>query len=515
MSIILKKEQIQTSKLISQKYSQTTIDCDIIVPDVSPDIKKVLEVSGYISVNEKSLLGGKVYIQGNVNMTVLYVPDGEVLNKVKSINTSQPFSHSIDVGHQAENVSLGTDIEAEAFNYSLINSRKVNLRCTIGINIKLSEKESFEIASPEDIDPDICTKTQRLCLCDTPVSSESRIVISNQVEIPSGNPAIGEILKATVTPESSELTLMENSALAKGQVKICFLYTSYDDGTVQSAEYLLPFEETLDILGLEEDMEAEIEHLLSHMYYEIREDSDGEPRIFGFEIGLSAHLRGIKIQEPDIICDAYAIKGNVTCSANPVKLEQLVSNTTAQLTHKASVNLPEALPEIAKICDVSISASVDRISVDNKEITVFGHIKSNILYTTNDEAYPLCAFSDISDFSHTLSSVHTDGELICEAKIFTEHTSYTMNGPGGIDIRAVLGLSVRSFIESTVSPIIDIEKEDIEDNIKKPSICIFFVQKGDTLWNIAKRYKTTVDRLKENNNLTSDNLTIGQQIKIC
>ena len=120
MSTILKKEQIQITRLISQKYSQTTIDNDVIVPDICPDIKKILEVSGYVSVNEKTLLGGKVYVQGTVYMTVLYAPDGETHNKVKSLNTSQPFSHSIETGHTSDDIIFSTDIEAEGFNYSLI-----------------------------------------------------------------------------------------------------------------------------------------------------------------------------------------------------------------------------------------------------------------------------------------------------------------------------------------------------------------------------------------------------------
>lgn len=38
------------------------------------------------------------------------------------------------------------------------------------------------------------------------------------------------------------------------------------------------------------------------------------------------------------------------------------------------------------------------------------------------------------------------------------------------------------------------------------------VQAGDTLWNLAKRYNTTVEELKRLNNLTSDMLSIGQKL---
>ena len=43
---------------------------------------------------------------------------------------------------------------------------------------------------------------------------------------------------------------------------------------------------------------------------------------------------------------------------------------------------------------------------------------------------------------------------------------------------------------------------------------IYIVQKGDTLWSIARKAGLTVDELKEINNLTSNMLSIGQQLKL-
>ncbi len=42
----------------------------------------------------------------------------------------------------------------------------------------------------------------------------------------------------------------------------------------------------------------------------------------------------------------------------------------------------------------------------------------------------------------------------------------------------------------------------------------YIVQKGDTLWSIAKKYNIPVNELKQINNLTNNLLEIGQVLKI-
>jgi flagellum-specific peptidoglycan hydrolase FlgJ len=42
----------------------------------------------------------------------------------------------------------------------------------------------------------------------------------------------------------------------------------------------------------------------------------------------------------------------------------------------------------------------------------------------------------------------------------------------------------------------------------------YIVEKGDTLYSLAKRYNTTVDAIKDLNNLNSNDLAIGQEIMI-
>lgn len=515
MTVTLNKEAIQACTVVYQKYSRVTAETDVNVPDINPDILKVLDVSGNVSVSEKSVHSGKIFIRGKVSMTVLYTPDGDTVSKVKCLTAEKEFTHSADAGNLDDNVRMSAEIEPESFNYTLINSRKLSLRCVLAIDIKLSCPEEFEISTSGQADENICTRSRRLRLCSNPITSENRISICEQFELPSDKPSVSEILKTSVFPQSLEFTLMDGKALAKGQARICTVYTSVDDGTVCFIEHTLPFSEFLDVEGAEEDMEGEIDYSVSDIYSEIRDDSDGEPRIIGLDLGLSASVRGHRIYEPQILCDAYSMHGTANITSNTKLLEQLVDNTTAQLTHKFSIQLPAAFPEISQLCDVNATASVSNISAENGEITVTGNISGNIIYLSDDESMPLCSFTDTSEFTHNIPAPNISSDSVCEAKIFVEHISYTINGSRTIELRVVLGLCIRSYINEEIPVITDIDIEEDTDTAPKPCIVIYFVKSGDSLWSIAKKYRTTVESLMECNNLSSDSINVGQQIRIC
>ena len=61
----------------------------------------------------------------------------------------------------------------------------------------------------------------------------------------------------------------------------------------------------------------------------------------------------------------------------------------------------------------------------------------------------------------------------------------------------------------SIGQILKIPSDVISDNFNN-----YIVQKGDTLYGIAQKFNTTVDKIKKLNNLTTNNLSIGQSLKI-
>lgn len=76
------------------------------------------------------------------------------------------------------------------------------------------------------------------------------------------------------------------------------------------------------------------------------------------------------------------------------------------------------------------------------------------------------------------------------------------------DHEVVAPNQVKSKVEETVAEIELLESK----NSNKAEV--YVVQKGDTLYSLSKRFNTTVENIKEINNLKDNSLSIGQEIKI-
>lgn len=513
MAMHLIKEERKIEEVICQKAGQTISESDVIVPDVKPDIKKILEVSGNVCITQKMLHQDKIHLQGTLRMTVLYLPDGGAPGELCSLFVHQDFSHTIDCRGASGEMKLLAEATPESMDYTLLNSRKLNLRCVIGFGVKVVRPLLLTLATDAQGDDIPQLQKERLRLLGSTELCESKMILREQLELPSGKPTIGEILRLTAIPTATELKLMDGKAVVKGQIRICTLYGAEQDRSVQFMEHLLPFTEILDMEGALEGMEGEIDFSIADLYHEIREDSDGEARNLGIELVLSVNVQGHEIFDIDAVTDAYSLGCNLDLTCKTHRMEQLLSNNTAELTHKDHVELPAMLPPLRQVCDIYATPKIDRITMENDQVTVFGTIHSDILYLTEDDALPVSELSRQSEFSHSFSVPGANHNTACDAHVFLEHTSFTLSGNNSLELRFVLGLTVKSLNTGEITLIEEISPS-CENPKLYPCIVLYFVEPGDSLWKIAKRYHTTVEELKSMNQLEGDTIYPGQQLKI-
>lgn len=187
------KESVTMNETLYADRSQVYVEGDIIVPDVKPDILKILQVDAVSSVTSKELTDGRLTVAGKVNLTILYIPEREG-DSIKSITSVFDFSERIERQGITDQVMVSLDTDVERVEFNLINSRKLSVKSTVVLDCRICGEKNLEfVTGIEDGDAE-CMRSA-LNINSIITNEEHEFVIRENMEVPSGKVSIGELLK--------------------------------------------------------------------------------------------------------------------------------------------------------------------------------------------------------------------------------------------------------------------------------------------------------------------------------
>ena len=510
MSLKLQKEHIRLTEVLCSGYCHTTVEGDVIVPDIKPDILKILQADGCVAINKADVQNDKVLIMGKVKLTILYLPDLKDPKCVKSIVTEYDFAHTIDVLGAKPGMDICAEARCEDIEYTLLNSRKLNIKTRLGICARLSAGCDISLPTGAADEEAVEIKTRRIKVQNPIVTTTRDIILRERMEIPDGKPAAAEILKLSVGARVGEAVLMTDKAQLKGEAKINTLYLSEAD-EMEIMEYSIPFCEILEVGGISEQMNGEMEITAKDFSYEISQDSDGDNRIIRCEIKLCVAVKAWEMQECNLIEDAFGTNTPVEIKWGSRKIEQFTDSKTEKLPIKELVAIPDYLPGIVKMCEVNANAVVEGVSTDERTVSVNGLLSCSFLYLSKDETTPISGFSHILPFVRQFEIEGMKENSVCEAKADVESISCTISGDKELEIRALIEVSIRVTSTSEIKFVEEIVCTAEENPQKLPSAAIYFVQKEDTLWSVAKRHRISVDALASINGVDKNEALTPRQ----
>ena len=196
------------------------------------------------------------------------------------------------------------------------------------------------------------------------------------------------------------------------------------------------------------------------------------------------------------------------------KANNLTSNilSTGQLLKIPSALLPESTYIVKKGDSLYSIANKYNTTID--ELKRINNLTSNILSIGQVLKLPSDKVSDIEKEENTISyTVQKGDSLYSIAKKFgiTVDEIKSLNNLTSNNLAIGEQLMIKG---STGDEPINPEEECIGTGYAEPQYIMYTVQRGDSLYTIARRYNTSVDNIKALNNLTNNNLTIGEQLKI-
>lgn len=508
------REPLKINQMINREVTQFYVQGDLIIPDVKPDIVRVLYVDSDVVINSKEVLQDRVIIEGVVNFEIIYLskdPDKPVRGLSAGLNFKEPIDllgarHGMEVSIKRS--ILNTDID-------ILNERKLFVKAIIEVDTRISNPIEIDLITGTQGTEDIQMLRDVVRVCHYIGQNTDKCVIKEEIELPVDKPPIFEILKTGVRI-SKEIKVSDNKLMIKGYIYTTTIYGCEDEeNSIQTVENEIPFSQILDIVGLHEGVLCDVDIIVNSVSVKPADNEEGEARILNYEIEMEISAKGFKWEENEIVTDMYSPGYKMELVTKEIKTDQMVNQTEDQIIIRDLLNIP-AISEATQIYSVLCSCPcISSMKIVEDKVMVEGTVDVWILYRTGEENN-IMSYREEMPFNHVVDIRGAGAEMLAQVKLDVERCGGTILSKNEVEVKIILVVDIKLYMEGILIIINNIKHMQIEEEFgKQPSIIIYYVQPGDTLWKISKKFHTTIEDLVKLNDISNHDMIFpGQQILI-
>ncbi len=462
-------------------YEETT---DAIVPDTFPDIARVAAVYGNPQLKDDAPQSGRVLISGSIHATVLYVPEGGGAPRKLDIPIS--FAHIEEAAGIDADSRLFVSCRVVSATAHVMNSRKLSVTAALSLSCRVFAADTVALTdgfSDDSDDLQLLTTTHTI----TVPSSVHRheFTLMEDVSLPEGT-KYNAVFAPRAEMRLSDCRILNGKAVLKGDIALHLLAQTNEE-TLENTDFVIPFTQIFEAEGIEENQTVNVCFSIRHLDAELRDDG-----LVGIGLGACALLTAFQTHTLQLIDDVYHLVHPVHAETQPVTLP--ACHPLAELGCEAAETIPVGM-KIAQISDVS--AALDALIQDGGQPSL--RMMVCILYRADDGEYYSVqrAVSLPLSIPDATQHVRLNG-MQCRA-------SATITGEDAIS----LSLNGRcSLLCDEPLQLNDLSALQIDSDTPAPaspvSIIVRYVDAEERLWDIAKSCRTTVDAIRQANQLSDD-----------
>lgn len=505
MAIEALKENLCVNQIIGKAKENIVAEGDVIIPDIKPDILSTINTSGTICIYKKEVLEGKIRIDGGVQVYIMYLADDENSN-VRGINTVIDFTKVIDMEKATPNMNLETDISLRDIECKILNGRKVNIKVNIDASVNVYSNEDIEFIKEIENRKDIQVLNNPTNIDSLLGSGNTKVYAKDTIGIENTD-NLAEVMKTNINIVNREVKTSYNKILAKADMLVNIVYLT-DDNRINEVKWQIPVMGFIDMQNISDDNLCNTNYEIKNIL--IKPNNVDEHSIY-VEVELEISCNVYEKRELDIIQDLYSPSECLNINQKNITVMQDKRNVKDKSIIKEKMMIPEL--RNTKICNSEITPKIIKQSIYNDKIMYECELDVKFMYfssVTNRvdvklQTIPFNANLDCQGISQS-SNLNTKIEIITQDFIIMPDESIETN------IELEISVDVSKMMEVRVIDNVEVA-ENNNENVY--SIVVYFVKPGDTLWKIAKRFKSTIRAISSVNGIEDENkINVGQQLFI-
>jgi hypothetical protein len=476
-----------------------------IVPDISPDVAGVVYTGGVVSIREKEIRESEISVSGSVRVTALCRPEttSEAMGSgaLCRLECAIPFAHTFTGGTNRNNGRVAARAWVERTSARVLNPRKVLFSVTIGIAITAWQPRERSLCvgllSEDDV-PEVLRGGGRLYLpcavCEKPFH------ISEDWEIPAGKPPVGEILHTALAMTAGDCKPVGSKLVFKGEARLSMLYAAagmYEE--LVHLEHVVPFSQIMEIDTLEGgslDEDCDIDLALIPTGFELLAAGGipGEARSLGIEIQALATMAASTEQEVAPISDAYSVKYELNPVVGQFDAPELMERGERRAAVREVFDIPSGVGRVimaeAAVCSVGAEES-------DGQLAAAAQLSVRVMYFGED-GMPY----SMEGMIKALTPYEFPTGAVLRASASIEGEVYAAPTAGGVEIRCTVGFAVTVVKPVNMDVLVDVSGTPVpRDMTGRPSVVLRPVDAGESLWDVAKAYGSSVSGICRVNGL--------------
>jgi hypothetical protein len=495
MELGLKKENYEFYDTRHRLYGTHEETHEAIVTDAQPDILRIVSSHGSVFLSSHDIQGDKAEMSGSVKAEVLYLPENGT--GIEHIAVSIPFSHHFEIKDcGADSVAL-CGAEIQAVDARTINPRKIMIRCTIKLCVKIIEPRTLELSrgveQPNNYGINMLKESytaKLMCAAGTKAFG-----VTDEFELPPTKPAAKEIIKWTMAMHVTDQNTIGRKIVYKGLLDLSMLYKSVSD-EICSHQTEIPFSQIIELDGMRDNAECVIRIQPENGDLVIRNEQE---RTMAFSIGAEAQAEAYLTEKLDAVCDLYSTAMKSAIDIKPHVFSALKEKLSRRQTIRDNI---EADMEVKKVDDMEVMFEPVVIDRENGGVKISSMADVRVLFTGEDGL-----MYSLQKKMRTEVWVEAEEDTVVSASVNASAFASNPAAMSGVEVRFDSCFDI-DFVRRQTIMAVDSAKltEHGEDSPARPSVVLRYPGAGESLWSMAKRYNTTEADIREANDLEADEM---------
>lgn len=501
---------VNSRKTICEKTNIHPLSASFILPDYFPDVSRIMKASAKSSVTSWNVKDKKVSYEINVSMSVIYKSSESTL--LQSYSQTQTVSGYAELESECDNPVCIIKASSDSITCRAKSERRLEFEGSVVALIKLWTAIPCELLC-DCFGNSIHTKKNELNCVENIFTTSKDFTFSEEIAVNDINISGSSVLYYEMLPEISEIGNVSGKALVKGVLNTSIIYTfsSENEDNIATITAPLPFSRVMDLKD-SEGSSPDIEISVSDVICRPVNDSKGCLKHFEISCRLKVYCVSCTYKKVQYIDDIYSTKYKIsTAFSHFISVSPQISFDSVEII-KSSVLCSNLKKIYNFICNVkSLHSKADP---ENNNILSEGIISAQFLARDENGSVVINEKEIPFEIKTKYENLSENTDIECNASI--KHCGYTLSSDDKAETETKVKLSFRLSEKKIVKAVTEVNIDESEKNIKNDNIAfrVCFANDGESIWDIAKKYRTDSKAIMESNSLTNDILDRKQALLI-